>query len=73
MNDDQLPEMLYAAGLAAAYCAADGWDGLESWARREGFLLEGERMPRELMRHASAAIDAIVRQAEAELLALDER
>lgn len=65
---DLLPEMLNAAGLAAAYCGTDGWDGLDSWARAKGALLDGEQMPRSLMLASSKAIMLVVRQVEIELL-----
>jgi hypothetical protein len=46
-----LPDLFYAAALAAYYCSTDeGWGNFTAWARREGILGDGEDMPQELMR-----------------------
>jgi hypothetical protein len=70
MNETMLPEMFYAAALAAYYCSTDeGWEKFTGWAREEGILLDGEEMSRDLMRTSSSGIKLITRQVEIELLA----
>jgi hypothetical protein len=69
MRDDMLfPEYLSAAGLAAAYCF-DNWREFISWARGKGCLEEGENLSRMFMGEASMAMNDMIREIEAELLA----
>lgn len=67
--DDRFPEMLAAAGLAAAWCAEpEQWPVFLDWARAHGYLLAGDDPSRDLMMRASASLDLMIRQVRAELL-----
>lgn len=62
------PEIFYAAGLAADYCATDeGWENFTEWARREGILDDIEALDRGVMTEALFAIRLIVRELEIDL------
>lgn len=68
MTEELLPEMLSAAALAAYFCSTeDGWEKMEEWARREGIVLQDEKMSREVMKASSHGIKILIKQVEIEL------
>jgi hypothetical protein len=61
-------EMLAAAGLAAIWCALpDQWPLFLHWAQVSGYLPADAQPSREFMLRCSAAIELVIREAEAEL------
>jgi hypothetical protein len=64
----EFPEMLAAAGLAAAWCSTPGeWPRFIMWARDNGFLLPEENLPQEFMTAASREMSTVIRDIETEL------
>jgi hypothetical protein len=62
-------EMLAAAGLAAVWCALpEQWPVFLEWARENGYMSRDASPSREFMLRCSAAIELVIREAEAELL-----
>jgi len=68
LDSELFPEMLNAIGLAT-FCCADNWDVFVGWARKNGYLEEGEELDREIMRRASRVLPPLIRQIEIEMIA----
>jgi hypothetical protein len=67
---DLYPEMLAAAGLAAAFCATPaGWGKFLEWTRERGIVIPEENVSRHVMEASSKAIDVTCREIEARVLA----
>jgi len=68
-NDEMLPEILAAAGVAVEFCARpEMWDVFLEWMTDNGFLSAGETVNREFFLQVSPFISVLAEFVEEELV-----
>jgi hypothetical protein len=71
-TDEILPDVLAAAGCAAAYCGdPEVWPAFEAYLREHGALRAGDQVDREFMDFVSYFLMDAFRKAEVDLLERD--
>ena len=69
LQDEILPEILAAAGVAAEFCARpEVWPAFEEWLREDGYATSDETVSREFLASASRILLVLIQRLEAEMI-----